>query len=168
MPIEGVVLQMKSMHIDAVVNFPFPTPPDRTRLGKAETILTYLGALRVDSQATSARQEFLSTATVGGQITDIGKAMSLFPVSPRFSRMLVSGHQQGCLPYIVSIVSALSVGDPFLREEALEAETEDSQNEESLSHLTGEAAKAKESLKLRRKAFFQSQHVRSLLLGLQH
>jgi hypothetical protein len=27
MPIDGVVLQMKSMHIDAVVNFPFPTPP---------------------------------------------------------------------------------------------------------------------------------------------
>ena len=45
MPIDGVVLQMKSMHIDAVVNFPFPTPPDRQSLRKAETVLSRLGAL---------------------------------------------------------------------------------------------------------------------------
>ncbi|KAG8709191.1 putative ATP-dependent RNA helicase DHR1, partial [Ceratobasidium sp. 395] len=45
MPVEGVVLQMKSMGIDAVVNFPFPTPPDREALRKAEVVLTHLGAL---------------------------------------------------------------------------------------------------------------------------
>ncbi|KAG8891662.1 putative ATP-dependent RNA helicase DHR1, partial [Tulasnella sp. 408] len=45
MPIEGVVLQMKAMHIDAVVNFPFPTPPDRQALQKAEQVLIHLSAL---------------------------------------------------------------------------------------------------------------------------
>ena len=103
---------MKSMHIDAVVNFPFPTPPDRFSLKKAEDVLTHLGAL------TAAQ----SNTDLGGRITDIGRAMSLFPLSPRFSRMLVSGRQHGCLPYVIAIVSALSVGDPFLREEALEQE----------------------------------------------
>ncbi|KFY15705.1 hypothetical protein V491_05594, partial [Pseudogymnoascus sp. VKM F-3775] len=29
MPIEGVVLQLKAMNLQHVVNFPFPTPPDR-------------------------------------------------------------------------------------------------------------------------------------------
>ena len=149
MPIEGVVLQMKSMHIDAVINFPFPTPPDRTYLKKAETILTHLGAVSP------------SPSGIGnGQITDIGRAMSLFPLSPRYSRMLVSGRQHGCLPYVIAIVSALSVGDPFLREEALDVDDEDSdEEEESLVHLTSEAVKAKEIRKLRRKAFFQSQMV---------
>jgi ATP-dependent RNA helicase DHX37/DHR1 len=36
---------MKSMYIDAVVNFPFPTPPDRAALKKAEATLTNLGAI---------------------------------------------------------------------------------------------------------------------------
>lgn len=38
MPIEGVVLSMKSMNIDNVVNFPFPTPPPRENLQKAEKV----------------------------------------------------------------------------------------------------------------------------------
>jgi ATP-dependent RNA helicase DHX37/DHR1 len=83
MPIEGVVLQMKSMNIDAVVNFPFPTPPDNFALRKAETVLTHLGALSVCPIIHKGSTEVLTTATIGGHITDLGKAMSLFPLSPR-------------------------------------------------------------------------------------
>lgn len=156
MPIEGIVLQMKSMHIDAVVNFPFPTPPDRTSLQKAEKVLTHLGAL---SPAIVKARSMLGTA-----ITDIGKTMSLFPLSPRFSRMLVSGRQHACLPYVVAIVAALSVGDPFLREEALEQEKDDDPDEdEDLSHLMSNAVRAKEARHIRRKAFFQSQKLHSSL-----
>ena len=39
MPIEGVVLSMKSMNIDNVTNFPFPTPPPRENLHKAEKVV---------------------------------------------------------------------------------------------------------------------------------
>ena len=38
MPLEGVVLNMKAMNIDQVVNFPFPTPPPRESLFKAEKV----------------------------------------------------------------------------------------------------------------------------------
>ncbi|ESK95022.1 dhx37 protein [Moniliophthora roreri MCA 2997] len=147
MPIEGVVLQMKSMHIDAVVNFPFPTPPDRTNLQKAEKTLGYLGALDKN-----------------GQVTELGTTMSLFPLSPRFSRMLVSGQQHGCLPYVIAIVACLSVGDLFLHEETLLAfnDAEEDENED-LSHLTSEKVREKEALRSRRKAFFNSQHVHSSL-----
>ena len=151
MPIEGVVLQMKSMHIDSVINFPFPTPPDRHNLRKAETTLTHLGALKPAIGGVIGQAE----------ITEIGRAMSLFPLSPRFSRMLVSGRQHGCLPYVVTMVSALSVGDPFLREEALVDEESDAEEPEDLSHLTSEDVRAKEARKIRRKAFFESQAVRS-------
>ncbi|KAG6910680.1 hypothetical protein DXG01_008724 [Tephrocybe rancida] len=154
MPIEGVVLQMKSMHIDAVVNFPFPTPPERSALHTAEKVLTHLGALSTP-KLPGAKSEL-----VGGQITDLGKTMSLFPLSPRFSRMLVNGQQHGCLPYVVAIVSALSVGDPFLHDEGLAVEDrEDEPSKEDFSHLTSAAIKTKETQRLRRKAFFETQHV---------
>jgi len=162
MPIEGIVLQMKSLNIDAVVNFPFPTSPDRNTLERAETILTYLGALAVPSSLSEGGTNVGTTPTIGGEITDLGKAMSLFPLSPRFSRMLVSGRQHGCLPYVVSIVSALSVGDPFLREEALEGsedETGDDNDNGALSHIQTLEVRTKEAARIRRKAFFQSQHV---------
>ncbi|KAF7314366.1 hypothetical protein MKEN_00909300 [Mycena kentingensis (nom. inval.)] len=153
MPIEGVVLQMKSMHIDAVVNFPFPTPPDRTAMYKAEKVLGFLGALRA---STLARKGLLLAGerdnAVDGQITEVGRQMSLFPLSPRFSRMLVSGQQEGCLPYIISIVSAMSVGDPFLHTEAIQADEEDEEEEGGGNERSA-----------RRKAFFENQHLHSSL-----
>lgn len=102
MPVESVVLQMKSMAVHNIVNFPFPTPPERFALAKAIKLLQCLGALDEKEK-----------------ITDDGKKMSLFPLSPRFSKMLLVGDEQNCLPYIVSIVSSLSVGDPFINEHEL-------------------------------------------------
>lgn len=102
MPVESVVLQMKSMAIHNIVNFPFPTPPDKESLKKAIELLQYLGAL--DDKE---------------KVTEDGKKMSLFPLSPRFSKMLLVSNEHGCMPYIVSIISALSVGDPFLTEQEL-------------------------------------------------
>lgn len=159
MPIEGVVLQMKSMHIDSVINFPFPTPPDRTNLRKAETILTHLGALK------SAAGGLVGNA----EITEIGKAMSLFPLSPRYGRMLVGGRQHGCMPYLVTLVAALSVGEPFLREENVGDGRSDEEEDEDevMSHLTSDAARAKEVRRLRRKAFFSNQQVRSTFFALR-
>ncbi|GLB38537.1 putative helicase associated domain (HA2) Add an annotation [Lyophyllum shimeji] len=158
MPIEGVVLQMKSMHIDAVVNFPFPTPPERSALHQAEKVLVHLGAL------SPARLLTTGADLAGGQITDLGKTMSLFPLSPRFSRMLVNGQQHGCLPYVITIVSALSVGDPFLHDEGLaEGSESGSDAEGELAHLTSAAVKAREARRLRRKAFFESQHTHASL-----
>ncbi|KAF7365220.1 putative ATP-dependent RNA helicase PB1A10.06c [Mycena venus] len=153
MPIEGVVLQMKSMHIDAVVNFPFPTPPDRATLYKAEKVLGHLGALGVESSVTRGLTG-AQAQSVDGQITELGRLMSLFPLSPRFSRMLVSGQQQGCLPYIISIVSALSVGDPFLHDEGLTSERDN--EDEDDAETDGKDG-------TRRKAFFTTQHTHSAL-----
>ncbi|EGO23947.1 hypothetical protein SERLADRAFT_362091 [Serpula lacrymans var. lacrymans S7.9] len=163
-PIEGVVLQMKSMNIDAVVNFPFPTPPDRYTLKKAETVLTHLGALTSTAIIAPSTSE-VSMATIGGHITALGKTMALFPLSPRYSKMLVSGQQHGCLPYVITIVSALSVGDPFLREEALEAEesSDDENMDENLEHIKSQSVKAKEARRIRRRAFFESQQTHASL-----
>ncbi|KAJ7212117.1 P-loop containing nucleoside triphosphate hydrolase protein [Mycena pura] len=151
MPIEGVVLQMKSMHINAVVNFPFPTPPDRATLFRAEKVLSYLGALGVSSSVKKGLMA-AGDSSVDGQITELGRLMSLFPLSPRFSRMLASGQHHGCLPYIISIVSALSVGDPFLHEEGLVSDGTDNED----GDVDG-------LVKTGRKEFFRTQHMHSAL-----
>ncbi|KAK2852126.1 hypothetical protein FQN49_005343 [Arthroderma sp. PD_2] len=102
-PIEGVVLQMKHMGLHHIINFPFPTPPDRTGLAKAERLLQNLAALSAD-----------------GQVTDAGRHLTLFPLSPRFGKMLHIGHQHGCMPYTIALVSALSVSEVFMQENQLD------------------------------------------------
>ncbi|KAG4415236.1 hypothetical protein IFR04_011647 [Cadophora malorum] len=99
MPIEGVVLQLKAMNLQHVVNFPFPTPPDRQSLATSEKLLTYLSAL-----------------SPTGQITQTGSTMSIFPLSPRFARILLVGHLHDCLPYTIALVAGLSAPDFFIPE----------------------------------------------------
>ncbi|CZT05495.1 hypothetical protein WAI453_004980 [Rhynchosporium graminicola] len=99
MPIEGVVLQLKAMNLQHVVNFPFPTPPDRQSLASSEKLLTYLSAL-----------------SPSGQITQTGSTMSIFPLSPRFARILLVGHLHECLPYTIALVAGLSAPDFFIPE----------------------------------------------------
>ena len=103
MPVEGVVLQLKSMNLQHIVNFPFPTPPDRENLARAEKLLTYIGAL-----------------SAHGQITPVGRELSVYPLSPRFSKMLVIGHQHACMPYTIAMVSALAVQEIFIPESQLD------------------------------------------------
>ena len=102
MPVEGVVLQLKSMDLQHVVNFPFPTPPDRQSLMKAEKLLTYLGAVSRE-----------------GKVTPVGRELSNYPLSPRFSKMLTIGHQHGCMPFTVALVAALASLQLFIPENQL-------------------------------------------------
>jgi len=159
-PIEGIVLQMKSMYIDAVVNFPFPTPPDRSALKKTEATLTNLGAIEPGAVVGKG-------LAMGGKITELGRSMALFPVNPRFGKMLATGMQHGCMPYVIALVSALSVGDPFLHEEVLDQQGEDEEEDDigdlelgaEVVHIKSEEIRAKEIRKAKRQAFFRSQQV---------
>ena len=99
MPVEGVVLQLKSMDLQHVVNFPFPTPPDRQSLAKAEKLLTYLGAISID-----------------GKLTPLGHNLSLYPLSPRFAKMLSIGHQHKCMPHTIALVAALATPNILIPE----------------------------------------------------
>ncbi|KAJ3693718.1 hypothetical protein LUZ60_009198 [Juncus effusus] len=111
LPVEGVVLLMKFMGIDKVVNFPFPTPPEKAALTEAENCLKALQVL--DNQ---------------NQLTPIGRAMAQFPMTPRHSKMLLtsiriimtSSHHADVirpeltLAYSLAATSALSFPNPFL------------------------------------------------------
>ncbi|CAM6077781.1 unnamed protein product [Sphagnum tenellum] len=113
-PIEGVVLLMKRMGINKVVNFPFPTAPEPAALIKAEKCLHSLFALDSDT----------------GMLTPTGQAMAVYPISPRHARMLVAalhaaqvmegkGDRKGArvvVAFAVAAAAAMSLENPFLRE----------------------------------------------------
>ncbi|KAL6204305.1 hypothetical protein ACLB2K_021573 [Fragaria x ananassa] len=124
-PIDGVVLLMKSMNIEKVSNFPFPTPPDVAALGEAERCLKALEAL--DSN---------------GRLTPVGKAMARYPMSPRHSRMLLTviqimyeeksyPHSKLVLAYAVAAAAALSLSNPFVRQFENDSKTHDLDQDEN-------------------------------------
>ncbi|KAH8517291.1 hypothetical protein H0E87_005294 [Populus deltoides] len=108
-PVDSIVLVLKSMHIDKVEKFPFPTPPEAAALVEAERCLKTLEAL--DNT---------------GRLTSLGKAMACYPMSPRHSRMLLTAIQitrkmkdhdtaNLVLGYAVATAAALSFSNAFLK-----------------------------------------------------
>lgn len=47
-------------------------------------------------------------------ISPLGQTMASLPVAPRYAKMLALAHQYDCLPYMVILVSALSVRELFV------------------------------------------------------
>ncbi|PKI70333.1 hypothetical protein CRG98_009213 [Punica granatum] len=146
-PVDGVVLLMKSMGIDKVANFPFPTTPEKTSLLEAEQCLKVLEAL--DSN---------------GKLTTLGKAMALYPMSPRHSRMLLTVIQimrtvgsytraNLVLGFAVAAAAALSLPNPFLRPiENSQTQGDGLEKQEGSALIDGEKEKAMDKEeKMRRK-----------------
>lgn len=125
-PVDDLVLQMKDMSIDKVVNFPFPTPPDATALQSAEKLLLNLGALE---------EKKTVKGNVNAVITPLGRAMSKFPVSPRYAKMLCLGHQENCMEYVIAIVSALTVKEIFADDNDREAGQITKEDRQKISRL---------------------------------
>ncbi|KAF9583171.1 putative ATP-dependent RNA helicase DHR1 [Lunasporangiospora selenospora] len=167
MPIDGIVLQMKSMYIDNVVNFPFPTPPDREDLKQAEQRLIFLNALENSNKKS---------------VTELGKTMSIFPLVPRLAKMLTLAHQENCFPYIIAIVAALSVGEIFIKEFQLDISRPGDSDDESdneketinrqqlddlddmeLQHIRNEKVLQKEQRRRTRQKFYKTQTIHEAL-----
>ncbi|KAF1811056.1 pre-mRNA-splicing factor ATP-dependent RNA helicase PRP43 [Eremomyces bilateralis CBS 781.70] len=101
-PLEGVVLQLRSLGLKSIVDFPFPSPPDVKSLLKAERLLSYLGALSTD-----------------GAVTVTGRALSAFPLSPRLGRMLYLGKNHKIVALSIALVAALAVPELFIPQSQL-------------------------------------------------
>ncbi|XP_029296342.1 putative ATP-dependent RNA helicase DHX37 [Cottoperca gobio] len=110
-PVEDLVLQMKDLNIDKVVNFPFPTAPSAEALVAAEQLLVSLGALTEPPRTGSVKE--MEQARLSCPVTPLGRAMASFPVAPRCAKMLALGKQQDCLPYVIAVVAAMTVREIF-------------------------------------------------------
>ncbi|GAA2545293.1 ATP-dependent RNA helicase HrpA [Pseudonocardia hydrocarbonoxydans] len=90
----SVVLQMISLELGEIAEFPFVDPPDRRSIDDGLALLHELGALEK------------------GALTAVGRALASLPVDPRLGRMLVEADRVGCLREVLVIAAALSVQDP--------------------------------------------------------
>jgi len=111
-PVEDLLLQMKTMNIDKVVNFPFPTCPDMVQLRTAETRLQQLGALQ--SPPANLPVKELEKLKFCSSVTPLGRCISSFPLAPRFGKMLALAHQHNLLPLAITLVSALTVQEVLM------------------------------------------------------
>jgi len=148
-PLESTVLQLKAMDIHHVVNFPFPTPPDRSQLATAEKLLSNLGAIE---------------AKFPGRITDIGRELIKHPVSPRFGKMLLLAVRNNLAAPTIATVAALAVGDLIIpqatgpkEKENADSDVEYDSDPESRANTRLEASAALTASQQRQQAYGRAQ-----------
>uniref|UniRef100_A0A0L8FQZ0 Helicase C-terminal domain-containing protein n=1 Tax=Octopus bimaculoides TaxID=37653 RepID=A0A0L8FQZ0_OCTBM len=110
-PLEDIILQMRFLGIDKVLNFPYPTAPDKKQIIAAEKLLTTLGALTKPKTPKTFKE---MKKLPPGELTSIGKSMAKLPISPRYAKMLVLAQQHHLMPYVIAMVSGLTVQELFL------------------------------------------------------
>ena len=94
----NVVLLLKSLKIDNLLEFDFMDPPPQENILNSMYQLWVLGAL----------------SNVGG-LTDLGWKMVEFPLDPPLAKMLLMGERLDCIDEVLTIVSMLSVPSVFFR-----------------------------------------------------
>ncbi|XP_059657706.1 pre-mRNA-splicing factor ATP-dependent RNA helicase DEAH7-like isoform X2 [Cornus florida] len=94
----NVVLLLKSLKIENLLDFDFMDPPPQDNIINSMYQLWVLGALNNV-----------------GNLTDVGWKMVEFPLDPPLAKMLLAGEQLGCIDEVLTIVSMLSVPSVFFR-----------------------------------------------------
>jgi ATP-dependent helicase HrpA len=100
----AVILQMISLGLGDIANFPFLQPPDSRGIKDGLDLLRELGA--VDAAGDTPR------------LTQVGKQLSQLPIDPRLARMIIESKKHGTTREVMAIVAGLSIQDP--RERPLE------------------------------------------------
>ncbi|KAJ4756161.1 RNA helicase family protein [Rhynchospora pubera] len=98
-PLNSLCLQIKSLQLDSIGKFLCAAlqPPEPLAVQNAVDFLKMIGALDENEN-----------------LTNLGKYLSMLPVDPKLGKMLIMGAVFRCLDPILTVVSGLSVRDPFL------------------------------------------------------
>ena len=92
--LSAVILQMISLGLGDIEEFPFLQPPDSRGVKDGVELLRELHALD------------------GMRITRVGRQLTQLPVDPRFGRMIVEAARHGVVREVIAIVAGLSIQDP--------------------------------------------------------
>ncbi|GBG34467.1 ATP-dependent RNA helicase DEAH13 [Hondaea fermentalgiana] len=124
LPIEDVILYMKTLGIEDVESFPFPSAPDTLAIQSAESRLVQLGALikKAIKRGEIAR---LGSAKARTAITPLGRRMTHFPVRARLAKMLAvaacdTEQPLRRLGYVLCVAAALSLQEPFMHHQIID------------------------------------------------
>jgi ATP-dependent helicase HrpA len=95
----SVILQMTSLRLGRVEDFPFMDPPQARSIAAGVQLLQELGAL-------SSRR--------GGdmQLTKVGRRLARIPIDPRLGRMILAAADHHCVREVCVLAAALSIQDP--------------------------------------------------------
>ncbi|CAL9072844.1 unnamed protein product [Musa acuminata var. zebrina] len=98
-PLNSLCLQIKSLQVGSIGEFLSAAlqPPEPLTVQNAVEFLKMIGAL--DEQEN---------------LTNLGRYLSVLPVDPKLGKMLIMGAVFRCLDPVLTVVSGLSVRDPFL------------------------------------------------------
>ena len=102
----SVILQMASLGLGAVEDFPFLDAPDRRAVRDGVALLVEIGALAQDRENADA-----APASSQYRLTGIGRDLARLPIDPRLGRMLLEAERLGCASEVLVIVAALSIQD---------------------------------------------------------
>lgn len=91
--LSSVILMLKSLGIDQLLDFDFMDPPPAETIIRALEQLYALGALNDR-----------------GELTKIGRQMAEFPTDPMLAKAILAADQYGCVEEVLSIVSMLGEG----------------------------------------------------------
>ncbi|QXG77462.1 ATP-dependent RNA helicase HrpA [Modestobacter sp. L9-4] len=90
----SVLLQMASLDLGDVAEFPFIDPPDRRAIADGVALLEELDAL-----------------DAAGGLTPTGRSLATLPLDPRLARMVVEADRRGVLEEVLVIAAGLTVQD---------------------------------------------------------
>lgn len=90
-----VILQMESLRLGDIYQFPFIDMPDTRFINDGYKLLFELGAL--------SKQQ---------KLTKLGQQMARLPIDPKLSRMLIAGGREHALDEALTITAVLSIQDP--------------------------------------------------------
>lgn len=93
----SVILQMVSLKLGDIEQFPFIQPPEHKAIRDGLTLLHELGALH-DKHDKPA-------------LTATGRDLARIPLDPRMARMLIEANTNGCLDDVMVIVAAMTIQD---------------------------------------------------------
>ncbi len=96
--LSSAILQTELLRIGPLEGLPLLDPPRPEMIRDGHATLFEIGA-----------------TDESGRITDIGRKLGRWPVSPRVGRMLIDADRQGCLADVLIIASALEAQDVRLR-----------------------------------------------------
>ncbi|MDH3326552.1 MAG: ATP-dependent RNA helicase HrpA, partial [Gammaproteobacteria bacterium] len=99
----SVILQMLSLRIGDIFDYPFINKPERKHINDGLKLLEELGAV-----------------SQGQEVTETGRKLAKLPVDPRLGKMLIEADREGSLKEVLIIVAFLSIQDP--RERPFEAQ----------------------------------------------
>ncbi|GAB3941464.1 ATP-dependent RNA helicase HrpA [Corynebacterium tapiri] len=100
----SVILQMMSLRLGEISEFPFVQAPEPKAIRDGVTLLHELGAVADNA------------------LTPVGKDLAAIPVDPRMARMLVEANRLGTLDDVTVLVAAMTIQD--VRERPLEKQAQ--------------------------------------------